>query len=273
LFPFLEINWTNTQLFRRPAQIKKIDLTNNIFIKRPKGLYIFVYLRFTLTIIISIMTELLILNKAFLLISWDVISSAGSIISSFAAITAIIIGYFQFKNTIDRTDEQIAYMKTERNERLEENRPLISIQTTTSAPLKDFWQYALQIDNWGVRPAYDLAIDSTVISVSDDLKNYELSSDAHYKFVNPLSKSISYIGNIYLKAYNTYLIKASIKYTDILNNKIYAEVFYFKWQKIEDKDYNSNILYLMVSGEREKLDEILKLISSKDGVYDDMPIA
>jgi hypothetical protein len=209
----------------------------------------------------SIMTVLFVLGKFFLLVSWDVISSVGSITSSFAAITAIIIGYFQFKKNIDRTDEQIAYMKTEKSERLEENRPLLSIQTTTSTPLKDFWQYKLQIDNLGVRPAYDLAIDSTVISVSDDLKNYELSSDAHYKFVNPLSKSITYIGNIYFKAYNTYLIKASIKYTDILNNKTYAEDFYFKWQKIEDKDYNSNILYLMVSDEREKLDEILKLVN------------
>ena len=209
------------------------------------------------------MIALFILGKVFLLVSWDVISSMGSITSSFAAITAIVIGYFQFKKNIARTDEQIEYIKTERKERLEENRPLLSIQTTTSAPLKDFWQYVLQLDNLGVRPAYDLAIDSTVISVSDDFKNYELSSDVHYKFVNPLSKSISYIGNIYLKAYNTYLIKASIKYTDILNNKTYAEVFYFKWQKIEDKDYNSNILYLMVSDERERLDEILKLISSK----------
>jgi len=211
------------------------------------------------------MTELFILNKFFLLVSWDVISSVGSITSSLAAITAIIIGYFQFKKNIDRTDEQIAYIKTERNERLEENRPLLSIQTTTSAPLKNFWQYALQIDNLGVRPAYDLAIDSTVISVSDDLKNYELSSDVHYKFVNPLSKSssISFIGNIYFKAYNTYLIKASIKYTDTLTNKTYTEDFYFKWQKIEDTDYNSNLLYLMISDERKKLDEILKLISSK----------
>jgi hypothetical protein len=210
-----------------------------------------------------VMIASFILSKVFLLVSWDVISSVGSITSSLAAITAIVIGYSQFKKNIARTDEQIEYIKTERNERLEENRPLLSIQTTTSAPLKDFWQFVLQIDNLGVRPAYDLAIDSTVISVSDDLKNYELSSDAHYKFVNPLSKSISYIGNIYLKAYNTYLIKASIKYTDILNNKTYAEVFYFNWQKIEDKDYNSNILYLMVSDERERLDEILKLISSK----------
>jgi hypothetical protein len=209
------------------------------------------------------MTALFVLGKFFLLVSWDVISSVGSITSSLAAITAIIIGYFQFKKNIDRTDEQIAYIKTERNERLEENRPLISIQTTTSNPLKDFWQYKLQIDNLGVRPAYDLAIDSTVISVSDDLKNYELSSDAHYKFVNPLSKSITYIGNIYLKTYNTYLIKASIKYTDILNNKTYTEDFYFKWQKIDDKDYNSNILYLIVSDEREKLDEILKLVNQQ----------
>ena len=210
------------------------------------------------------MTVLLILNKIFLLVSWDVISSVGSITSSFAAITAIIIGYFQFRKNIDRTDEQISYMKTEKSERLEENRPLLSIQTTASTPLKDFWQYILQIDNVGVRPGYDLAIDSTVVSVSDDLKNYELSSEAHYKFVNPLSKSssFSYIGNIYFKTYNTYLIKASIKYTDTLNNKTYTEDFYYKWQRIEDKDYNSNLLYLMVSDEREKLDEILQSIKS-----------
>lgn len=212
-----------------------------------------------------LLMTLFILNKVLLFVSWDVISSVSSITSSFAAITAIIIGYFQFRKNIDRTDEQIEYMKTEKSERLEENRPLLSIQTTASAPLKDFWQYVLQIDNLGVRPAYDLAIDSTVISVSDDLKNYELSSDAHYKFVNPVSKSssISYIGNIYFKAYNTYLIKASIKYTDTLTNKTYADDFYYKWQKIDDKDYNSNLLYLMISEEREKLDEILKLISSQ----------
>ena len=208
---------------------------------------------------------LFILNKILLFVSWDVISSVGSITSSLAAVTAIIIGYFQFKKNIERTDEQIGYIKTDSNERMEENRPLLSIQTTTSAPLKDFWQYALQIENLGVRPAYDLAIDSTVISVSDDLKSYELSSDAHYKFVNPLSKksSFSYIGNIYFKAYHTYLIKASIKYTDTLTNKTYADDFYYKWQKIDDKDYNSNLLYLMISEEREKLDEILKLISSQ----------
>jgi hypothetical protein len=154
-------------------------------------------------------------------------------------------------------------MKTEKSERLEENRPLLSIQTTTSAPLKDFRQYMLQIDNLGVRPAYDLEVESTVISVSDDLKNYESSCVANFKFVNPLSKSFGYIGNIYFKAYETYLIKATIKYTDTLNNKTFTENFYFKWQKIDDKDYNSNLLYLMISEEKEKLDEILKLISSK----------
>ncbi len=211
------------------------------------------------------MTALFVLGKFFLLVSWDVISSVGSITSSLAAITAIIIGYFQFKKNIDRTDEQIAYMKTEKSERLEENRPLLSIQTTNSAGLKDYWQYMLQIENLGVRPAYDLAIDSTVVSVSDDLKSYALSDSVTYKFVNPLAKSsfLSFIGNIYFKAYNTYFIKASIKYTDTLTNKPYSEDFYFKWQKIEDKDYNSNLLYTMIVDEREKFDEILKLVSQQ----------
>jgi hypothetical protein len=211
------------------------------------------------------MAVLFVLDKVFPLVSWDVISSVGSIVSSFAAITAIIIGYFQFRNTIDRTDEQIEYMKTEKSERLEENRPLLSIQTTNSAGLKDYWQYMLQIENLGVRPAYDLAIDSTVVSVSDDFKNYTLSDSVTYRFVNPLAKSsyLSFIGNIYFKSYNTYFIKASIKYTDTLTNKPYSEDFYFKWQKIEDKDYNSNLLYTMIVNEREKFDEILKLINQQ----------
>jgi hypothetical protein len=211
------------------------------------------------------MITLFILGKFFLLVSWDVISSVGSITSSLAAITAIVIGYFQFSNTIDRTDQQIEYMKTEKSERLEENRPLLSILKTNSAGLKDFWQYLLQIENLGVRPAYALEIDSTVVSVSDDLKNYALSDRVTYKFVNPLAKSssLSFIGNIYFKAYQTYFIKASIKYLDTLNNKTYAEDFYFKWQKIEDKDYDSNLLYNMIAQEKERFDEILKLIASK----------
>lgn len=190
--------------------------------------------------------------------NWEVISSVGSFISSIAAITAIVIGIYQYRSTIDRTDKQIAYLESEKNQKTEENRPLITIPKSYAAGIKDYWQFKLDIENIGVRPAYDMEIESTVISIDDHFENYELSDKVTYKYANPISKNtiISFIGNIYFKKYDTYFINVSIKYYDTITAKIYKDDFFFKWKNVTDKDYNKNIIYGMLADERDKFNEI-----------------
>jgi hypothetical protein len=50
--------------------------------------------------------------------NWQIISSVGAMLSSFAAVTAIIIGFFQYKNTIERTDKQIEYLEAEKKSKI-----------------------------------------------------------------------------------------------------------------------------------------------------------
>ena len=190
--------------------------------------------------------------------NWEIISSTGALISSVAAITAIVIGICQYRNTIERTDKQIAYLESEKNQKLEENRPLITIPKTFASGIKDYWQYKLELENIGVRPAYNFEVKSIVISVDNDFKNYELSDQATFSFANPIAKNttISFFGNIYFKKYNKYYIGVSIKYLDNITFKIHKEDFYFRWEKIADKDYSSNLLYGMLEQEKNQFIKI-----------------
>jgi hypothetical protein len=175
--------------------------------------------------------------------NWNAISSIGTVIASLAAIISIWIGIRQTNKSLDRSDKQIELIVQERQIRIEENRPLITINKNSVYGLKDFKQFKLIIENIGIRPANNLKINNKVLSYTDNL--FKLVDNSDFTFSNPINKNqeIEFFGNIQLVNSDTYFIVESITYTDALTNKQYTDNFYFKWTNLKDKELRDNVLY------------------------------
>lgn len=190
--------------------------------------------------------------------NWSVISS---VVSSCAAIVAIFIGVIQFNKSIEKTDQQIELIEKEAQLRIEENRPLISINKNKVYDFKSIKQYQLVIGNIGNRPAFDIEIKSSVVSLDKNLSNPVIKEDSIYTYTNSINKEqeVRFVGNLELDNNYIYFIKTQVSYVDEVFSKQnpYTQSFYFKWSNIQDMDYLTDILYGAGKNEKKMIDKIL----------------
>lgn len=177
--------------------------------------------------------------------NWTTISSIGTIISSSAAIIAIILGICQFNKSIERTDKQIALLIQEREMRIEENRPFVTINKNKIYGFKDMKQYSLLIGNIGLRPAYNITLRNISIASNNDFSRTRIVADTTFSITNPLSakQEIDYIGNLILCEYPNYYIFIKVDFIDDLTKKSFSQDFFFKWENLKDKAYKNDVLY------------------------------
>jgi hypothetical protein len=150
------------------------------------------------------------------------------IISICIAIWVIFVGDSQFKTNLKISAEQLNLYKTERLQTVELGAPILAIATSGFTPVieDNYYQFILKLQNYGERPAYDVAID--LYSIGYDKNDKFIILDRFNEIsANPMIKNMQWdVGrNFSTPIKSKIYIYMNIEYQDIISKNTRKESY------------------------------------------------
>ncbi|WP_316795222.1 hypothetical protein [Pedobacter agri] len=164
----------------------------------------------------------------------EVFSAMTALVSTLIGIVALIMGVWQFNKSLDKTDEQIKFLKNETIERNEENRPLVRLRDFTCTNDGGTWHYKFDIKNEGKRQADSMIIYERVLaydgnenlSKSDIIPIYSRNSQKQGGLFSNEDFFQSRVLDAMFK--DMYLVQVDVKYVDVVSRLPYRHTGYYK---------------------------------------------
>ncbi|MES2826714.1 MAG: hypothetical protein V4687_01100 [Bacteroidota bacterium] len=164
----------------------------------------------------------------------EVFTAMTSLVSTAVGVLALVLGSWQFSKSLEKTDEQITFLKHEIIERNQENRPLVRATEYNVETTDREWHFNITFVNDGKRQADSMIIRHTVLAYdgNENLANsniipmYDQYQVKHGGlFPSEILKDSKPFDRI---DHDIYLVRFDIEYRDVVSNDPYPLIKYYK---------------------------------------------